>query len=274
MTVACGLSGEDRSPTVPATTVAETPTPTPAGSRGVAAETRTRIVAVLASRPADMTGRARYAIRTYAVGKVDHPLVSSVEGVADFDQQRYSAQVVLFDPAAGSPTAPMEFFVVADRIYERVPRGWTTGTKRPNEIGSPLPLPPLLGYLHDGDVAAYAGDPAGRRALVEGLVSGIDLVGTDVLRGTSTERYRVRFDAPAATTRVPHHLLAEMDRWGESPGKGYLDLWLEEDRLRQFTSVTKPSDPSALSVRVEQEYWDYGGVPPLILPDGLPSGPR
>lgn len=181
----------------------ETPTPTLSSSRPLAAGTRAGIVAALASRPADMTGRARYAIRTYAVGSVTHPLVTSLEGVADFDHQQYSARVVLFNPTVGSSTPPMEFFVVADQIHERLPQGWMTGTKRPSEIGSPVPLPPLLGYLHDGGMATYAGDPAARRMLVEGLVSGIEFLGSEVLRGTRTDRYRVQFDAPAASGKVP-----------------------------------------------------------------------
>jgi hypothetical protein len=247
--------------------------PGPPQPSGVAAapEARRGIVTALASRPQDLTGTARYAIRTSAGDPGRSSLVSSVEGLADFGQQRYSAELVTFDPADGSRRGSRRYFVVGDVIFEDLPQGWMPGTKPPGEIGSPLPLPPLLGWYHEGGAPAYAPDPAARRTLVEGLVSGIEDLGREVLRGTGTNRYRVHLDAVAAQGKVPRLLLDEMDRWGESPGRGYLDVWLEGDRLRQFTSVTKPYEEAW--VRVEQEYWDHGEVEPLDVPPGLPARP-
>lgn len=58
---------------------------------------------------------------------------------------------------------------------------------------------------------------------------------------------------------------------GRVAGKGYLDIWIDGDRLRKFTSVTSLSDASAIPLRIEQEYWSYNAVPALKLPDGLPT---
>lgn len=271
MAVGCGGSGDSATPTTTRTQLAQTvpQSPAPAGPT-VPAEDRLRVLNALASRPQDMTGTARYAIRTYAVGPANHPLVTSVEGLADFDHERYSAEVFHFDPSNGASRGPSEFFVAADVIYEHVAIGWVPGTKPPQEIGSPLPLPPLLGYIHNHGVAVYAYDRAARRTLVEGLVSRIELVGTEGLRGTEADHFRVHFDALQAEATVPRPLVDEMNRWSESPGTGYLDLWLEGELLRQFTSVTKPYEEAWL--RLEQEYWDYGEVEPLPVPSGLPAG--
>lgn len=236
-----------------------------------APEIRARVVSALASSPWDMAGMARYAVRTYAEGAVAHPLTTQVEGVADFDRQRYSAEAFFFDPSDGSRRGPLTFFVVDGVVYQLVSNGWALATPRPGEIGSPLPLPPLVGYAREGGVPTYAGDPAARRALVEGLVSGIEVVGSEELRGTATERYRVHVDVARARERVAPALLEEMERWGESPGTGFLDVWLEGDRLRQFTSLARPSTEPPIPLRLEQEYWDHDASRPVELPPGLPG---
>ncbi|MGH9277837.1 MAG: hypothetical protein ACRD12_06975 [Acidimicrobiales bacterium] len=231
-------------------------------------EVRTRVVALLADRPQDMTGTARYAVRTYGVDNSSNDkLVTSLEGQADFDHQRYSATVDLYRLDDGSLAASLEYFVLGNEIHEHVPVGWRRGTKPPGEIGSPLAQPPLLGYFHDGGGPAYANDRAARRTLVDGLVSTIELTGSQRLRGEDADRYRVYLDENRARSMVEGSLIDEMNRWGESPGKGTLDVWISGDRLRQFTSVDKSYGQKF--VRFEQEYWDYGGVEALGIPPGI-----
>ncbi len=237
------------------------------GERSPTSELRTRLVGLLATRPQDMTGTARYAARTYFVDDSGNDkLATALEGVADFDHQRYSAKVAVFRPDDGSHATSLEYFVVGNEIYELLSGGWRRGSKPPGEIGSPLALPPLLGYFHEGGGPAYVNDQGARGTLVDGLVSRIEPIGRQRLRGEDADGYRVYVDANRARSTVGGRLVDEMVRW-ESPGTGTLAVWIAGARLRQFTSIARSYKQAF--VRFEQEYWDYGDVAPLAIPPGI-----
>lgn len=253
--------------------VATTASPrVPAASVVTDPAVRERVVRALALRPEDMSGTARYSLRT--VEAESGFVFFSVEGTADFEKERYRARVETKskdDPARVFPV--QEYFVSGTTVYELLSGRWLTDTKPPYEIGTPLPLGPVIGPDSPGCTSGYANDRSARTQIVDTLVTDIELVGIETLRSTDTRHYRVHIESDKTAALSPE-LRTQIGTCGGVPTSDLdIDVWLEGDRLRQF-AFAWTGEAFGSGFGFQTEYWDYDRVPSPAVPPGLPVAPR
>ena len=241
------------------------------------AEARAAIVTELVTPPDKRSGTVRFAIYDLAGGRTE----VSVEGVADYDQQRYVSRLEVNRPDV---VASYEVAVVGGFKYEKLLKISSSGARTPSfeprwsspESWAPdkeayrsipyLPVP-FVGD-HSFDVRQPgAGMPDGRqREVVDAVIAGVSRVGAEQQRGEETVHYRVTFEL----ARAKRALIAELARGlftfpPAAPATEEVDVWIDgRGRIRRYVR-----DVSSASRR-EHELWDYGKPGPVSVPRGLP----
>lgn len=121
-------------------------------------------------------------------------------------------------------------------------------------------------------------DPRELLELLRGVSGDVEVVGTEVLRGTETTRYRATLDAASVEKSVPESeredFRAFADQLLSQSGLAEipLDVWVDADGLlRKFeldVAATQPgaSEPSRATVTFE--LWDVGERVEIELPTG------
>ena len=230
---------------------------------------RKATVAALAARPGGGAGSARYVVRYSFENSGIVRVVGTFEGEADFRRQRFLARGRIF----GQDKPPHDFdsFVFARWEYHRTSgeRRWQRRFFNPSNLGSPTPELGVVGLREEAlSAPAYAGDLDTRRLIVDALVADVVPAGREEQHGATVWHYRVRVDGGRAAARLPEPLTSEMRSWHEGQARQEVDLWLDgRGRLRKL-SILYP-DEEGLGVRVENEFWDFGGPVRLDLPDDL-----
>jgi hypothetical protein len=229
------------------------------------AEAQGLVVRALAWRPEDSGGTARVARTVVQEGPNVRNVVLRSEGVADYRNNRFLGRQTLAD----DPT--LEVFV-ADRFqYERPPGGtWDKSPRKGREVDDPVPSV-LLGRQRDSGAPRHLPSEPDRRAIADALVGDVVPGGTSRQHGTVTRRYRVSLDRERAERRLEPRPAPEMSAWTANPEETIVaHLWVDADgRVRRLSwpFLTSPDAPGGL--RLEEEWWDFGGPGEVGLPEDL-----
>lgn len=230
-----------------------------------AADARPLVVRALGWRPEDSAATARVARTVVREGPGVREVLLRSEGVADFGQNRFRGRQTLGDEPA------VEVFVAGRFQFERPPGGaWDKAPRKGREVDDPVPSV-LLGRRRDSGAAGHLPSEDDRRAIVDALLVEVVAGGTSRQHGAVTRRYRIALDRDRATRQLDPPLAEELSAWTFVPEKT-LDahLWIDADgRVRKLSwpFLTSPDAPGAL--RIEEEWWDFGGPGPVALPDDL-----
>lgn len=220
------------------------------------------VIAALAARADERAENARYAVDTFLVTEEGSLSPWAVgEGIADFAHRRYRIRLE-------SGTETLDIVILVDVQFERR-AGESWRKLRLDREGLPLVLPevPLVGGQYDGGQPPYADSRSTRKRIWESLITEIQPLGTETLRGAHARGYRVFFDRTAAERKLPRKLTEEMQAWDEPAEWPDLRIWLDDrDRLRK---LTLRSD----EVRVGYELWDYNRAPKVQIPKDLKNAP-
>jgi len=230
-------------------------------------EARTAIVSELLAQPEARSGTVRFAIRAPDL---------DVEGVADYDRQRFVSRAEL-DRADVS--ASYDVAVIDGVKYEKLleirnvgqtpdftptwssAESWAPEKEAIPSVPYPrLPLVGEPGFDIRRDVDGF--DDARRRQVVESIISSFSRVGDEVRHDEPTVQYRLTLDR----ARVEEVLGDELTRGlvqiaPAAPGTIDLDVWIDHrGRLRAVHLGAS---------QVTYEWWDYGQPGAVSIPGDL-----
>ncbi len=237
-------------------------------------EERAAIVAELLSQPEERSGIVRFAIRSLYEGDT----VLSVEGVADYDRQRYVSRLESNGP---DTTAIYDQAVVGGFVYEKLlafdapgrtptftPQ-WLNMERWASETDNSATVPyvpvPFVGEPRDDVRRDLPGlDAARRRQIIEAVISQYSRVGTEPRRGQPAVHYRVTFERERARSAAQDEVASGLLSLPEiGPDVVVVEIWLDDQgRLREYGTESR-------GARWEYELWDYGQPAPVELPDDL-----
>ncbi len=109
-----------------------------------------------------------------------------------------------------------------------------------------------------------------RPQIVDALITRMEPVGTEDLRGVPTWHYRLTLDREQAMEILSEDIVAEL-AWKqyERPVYESLDVWLDaEGRARR---IVGQAGLFAEPTRIGYELWDPGAAPPVRVPSDLPG---
>ena len=240
------------------------------------AEARAAIVTELVTRPEQRSGTVRFAIHDIAGGRTE----ASVEGVADYDQQRYVSRL---EVNRADVVASYDVAVVRGFKYEKVLKISSAGARTPSfeptwsspESWAPekeayrsvpyLPIP-FVGD-HSFDVREETGGfaEARQREVVDAVLLSLSRVGAEVQRGDPTMHYKLTFDRERAKGALADVLARGVFSFPPAaPASEEIDVWIDgQGRIRRYVrSVSTGS-------RREFELWDFGKPGPVSIPGDL-----
>lgn len=232
-------------------------------------EARAAIVTELLAQPEKRVGIVRFAV---------HDSGTEIEGVADFDHQRYLSRLEVNRPDV---VASYDIAVVDGVKYEKVleiksaaksprlkPR-WSEGESwAPEKEGFPsVPYVPLPFVGEPGsdirrDLAGF--DDARRRQVIDGTIAGLSNHGPETRRGQPTIKYTLTFDRGKAEALLRDDIARGLISIAPaSPTMIEVDVWIDgRGRLRAYK-------PRVGNSGREYELWDYGNPSAVKLPDDL-----
>ena len=238
------------------------------------AQARAAIVNQLAARPEEQRGVVRFRFSVISEGRAQ----SMVQGVADYDQQRYLSRLEIDRPDV---VATYDHAVIEGNTYEKLLKMQRPGSpKFEPRWSSPEPwspdknnlgVVPLLRVPYIGDYYfEFRGDAANldesrRRSLLDAVLISVTRVGGETLRGASTVHYRLVFDRERAKEALKDELARSVFSFPEAlDASDEADVWVDhQGRIRKYAHATSTTS------RVEWEFWDYGNPDPVDVPDDL-----
>ena len=229
------------------------------------AEAQELVVRALAWWPEESGATARVARTVVQEGPGIRNVSLRSEGVVDYRENRFLGRQTLAD----DPT--LEVFLAGRFQYERPPGGtWDKFPRKGREVDDPVPSP-LLGRRRDSGAPRKVPPEADRRAIADALLADVAPGGTSKQHGTVTRRYRITLDPDRAKRQLEPRLADVMSRWTANPEETLqAHLWIDtEGRVRKLSwpFLTSPDSPGAL--RLEEEWWDFGGPRNVGFPADL-----
>jgi len=239
-------------------------------------EARAAIVTELVTPPERRSGTVRFAIYDIAEGRTE----SSVEGVADYDQQRYLSRLELNRPDV---VASYDVAVVGGFRYEKLLSISSAGAKTPSfkptwssaESWAPekeayrsipyLPMPFVGDHYFDVRQEEAGLAEARQREAVDAVIVNLSRMGTETHRGDQTTHYKLTFDRDRARQALSDALARGAFAFPPAaPASEEVDVWIDDQgRIRRYVRVLSSES------RREHELWDFGKPNPVSIPNDL-----
>jgi len=236
---------------------------------------RTAILDQLLAQPEQGSGTVRFAFRSIFRGDA----TMSVEGVADYDQQRYLSRLEIEQPDTAYEVAVIAGFRYEKLLYIKTPGApdikpqwssaerWSPGGASTSVPYVPLPFVGEAGRDVRRDLSGF--DDARRRSVVDATIVGFARIDAGRQRGSSTVRYRLTFDRDRAKAVLAPELARGLLSIGpEQPASQDVDVWIDHTgRLRRYAL------PLTAGTTLDFELWDHGAPPAVAVPSDLKLRP-
>ncbi|MCA1672000.1 MAG: hypothetical protein LC799_07285 [Actinobacteria bacterium] len=232
-------------------------------------DARAAIVTELLTQPEARSGIVRFAV---------HDAGTAVEGVADFDHQRYVSRL---DVDRSDVVASYDVAVIEGLRYEKILKienasgspafkgQWSSGESwAPDKEAFPsVPYVPLPFVGEPGsdirrDLEGF--DSSRTRQVLEAVIAGFSNRGPETRRGEPTVKYTLSFDRGKVEALLGDELARGLVLLAPgSPAIIQVDVWIDhQGRLRAYK-------PTGGNFTREYELWDYGKPSALEVPGEL-----
>jgi hypothetical protein len=255
-----------------------------------------RVQGVTAKVTEARSARLSMTMRTIFAGEDIAANTVTTQGVYDYASHKGQMDTTI--KQAGIPAMMAErTLIIGSTVYTKLPEGPGApgGPATPGEHHKPwtkLELPKELAGQHGfwpalGPTVDGGGDPTQALRYLEAAASKAEVVGSEQVRGESTTRYTVTFDAAKVAAQAPE----EFQLFAEGSDLAFpkpADVWIDQQgRLRKihyWVTVKVPAEefPAPMTIETTLELYDFGvavdvAPPPasqveVIRPDALPPG--
>lgn len=229
-------------------------------------QARSAVLGELLAQPEQRSGTLRFAFHSI----FGRATTVSVEGVADYDRQRYVSRLEVDQPDTVYDTAVIAGFRYEKLVSIKVPGGggpdfkpqWSSPERWSPRASAPsipyVPLP-FIGEADSDvrrDVSGF--DDARRRGVLDAVLTGFSRIGASTQRGTPTVQYRLTFDRDRAKAVLAPESARGVPRIGpEAPALQEVDVWIDHSgRLRRYIW------PTWVGTTLDFELWDHGKCVP------------